>query len=40
MFWGARSEGRFEGEETTADLSFFARALERAIRAWLDLPKL
>jgi uncharacterized protein YigA (DUF484 family) len=37
---GARNEGRFEGEETTADLSFFARALERAIRAWLDLPKL
>jgi uncharacterized protein YigA (DUF484 family) len=37
---GARSEGRFEGEETAADLSFFARALERAIRAWLDLPKL
>ncbi|HEY5339339.1 MAG TPA: hypothetical protein VIJ85_14115 [Rhizomicrobium sp.] len=37
---GARNEGRFEGEETAADLSFFARALERAIRAWLDLPKL
>ena len=37
---GARGEGRFEGEETAADLSFFARALERAIRAWLDLPKL
>ena len=37
---GAKSEGRFEGEETAADLSFFARALERAIRAWLDLPKL
>jgi len=37
---GARSEGRFEGEETAADLSFFARALERSIRAWLDLPKL
>jgi uncharacterized protein len=37
---GARSDGRFEGEETAADLSFFARALERAIRAWLDLPKL
>ena len=37
---GSRSEGRFEGEETAADLSFFARALERAIRAWLDLPKL
>jgi hypothetical protein len=37
---GARSGGRFEGDETAADLSFFARALERAIRAWLDLPKL
>ena len=37
---GAKNEGRFEGEETAADLSFFARALERAIRAWLDLPKL
>jgi uncharacterized protein YigA (DUF484 family) len=37
---GARREGRFEGEETAADLIFFARALERAIRAWLDLPKL
>jgi uncharacterized protein YigA (DUF484 family) len=37
---GARGEGRFESEETAADLIFFARALERAIRAWLDLPKL
>ena len=37
---GARNDGCFEGEETAADLSFFARALERAIRAWLDLPKL
>jgi uncharacterized protein len=37
---GAREPGRFEGEETAADLGFFARALERAIRAWLDLPKL
>ena len=36
---GARAEGRFEGEETAADLGFFARAFERAIRAWLDLPK-
>lgn len=36
---GAREAGRFEGEETANDLSFFARALERAIRAWLDLPK-
>ncbi len=37
---GAREEHRFEGEEATADLSFFARALERSIRTWLDLPKL
>lgn len=37
---GALAEGRFEGEETQADLGYFARALERAIRAWLDLPKL
>jgi uncharacterized protein YigA (DUF484 family) len=37
---GARAENRFEGEETVSDLSFFARALERAIRAWLDLPKI
>ena len=37
---GAGEAGRFEGIETTNDLSFFARALERAIRAWLDLPKL
>lgn len=36
---GAAREGCFEGEETAADLGFFARALERAIRAWLDLPK-
>ena len=37
---GAKSEGRFEGEDADADLAFFARALERAIRAWLDLPKI
>jgi uncharacterized protein YigA (DUF484 family) len=36
---GAREAGRFEGDETAEDLRFFARALERAIRAWLDLPK-
>jgi uncharacterized protein YigA (DUF484 family) len=36
---GARGDARFEGEETAADLRYFARALERAIRAWLDLPK-
>jgi uncharacterized protein YigA (DUF484 family) len=37
---GAREAGCFEGTQTAADLGFFARALERAIRAWLDLPKL
>jgi uncharacterized protein YigA (DUF484 family) len=37
---GAQAEGRFEGDETETDLTFFARALERSIRAWLDLPKL
>jgi uncharacterized protein YigA (DUF484 family) len=37
---GAREPRRFENEQLTRDLAFFARALERAIRAWLDLPKL
>ena len=37
---GASSEGALESEQAAADLAFFARALERAIRAWLDLPKL
>lgn len=37
---GALAEGSFESDETAADLGFFARALERAISAWLDLPKL
>ena len=36
---GARAAGCFEGEDTVSDIGFFARALERAIRAWLDLPK-
>jgi hypothetical protein len=36
---GARAAGCFEGEEFAAEIGFFARALERAIRAWLDLPK-
>jgi uncharacterized protein YigA (DUF484 family) len=36
---GAREAGRFESKESEQDLSFFARALEHAIRAWLDLPK-
>jgi hypothetical protein len=37
---GAREPRRFVAADTAADLFFFARALERAIRAWLDLPKL
>jgi uncharacterized protein len=37
---GAREQHCFEGEELASDVCFFARALERAIRAWLDLPKL
>ena len=37
---GAREPRRFENGHTLRDVAFFARALERAIRAWLDLPKL
>lgn len=37
---GAEDAGRFEGDEAASDLRYFARALERAIRAWLDLPKI
>jgi hypothetical protein len=37
---GAHAQHRFDSEELISDLTFFARALERAIRAWLDLPKL
>jgi uncharacterized protein YigA (DUF484 family) len=36
---GAKEEGRFDAPELESDLRFVARALERAIRAWLDLPK-
>jgi len=36
---GSLAEGRFEGRASEADLGYFARALERAICAWLDLPK-
>ena len=35
---GALDAGRFEGEEER-DLSFFVQALERTMRAWLDLPR-
>jgi len=37
---GAFASGAFEGEETALDLRYAARALERTIRAWLDLPKI
>ena len=37
---GALAEGAFEDEAKAVDLRFAARALERAIRAWLDLPKI
>lgn len=37
---GAHREGAFEDEAIATDLRFAARALERAIRAWLDLPKI
>jgi uncharacterized protein YigA (DUF484 family) len=36
---GAREPRRFESEHQLGDVAFFARALERAIRAWLALPK-
>lgn len=36
---GSLAENRFDGRDSETDLGFFARALERAIRAWLDLPK-
>lgn len=37
---GAKQQGRFEGEDAEAGLRYFVRALERAIRAWLDLPRI
>lgn len=37
---GAYLHGTFEGEDMAVDLRYAARALERAIRAWLDLPKI
>ena len=36
---GARAPFCFEGEESSEEIGYFARALERAVRAWLDLPK-
>ena len=36
---GSFSHGAFEGEAAAVDLRYAARALERAIRAWLDLPR-
>ncbi len=37
---GSLAERCFEGRDCEAELGYFARALERAIRAWLDLPKI
>jgi len=37
---GAETPGRFENEDAESRMRYFARALERAIRAWLDLPKI
>jgi uncharacterized protein len=36
---GATAEGAFEDDGLANDLRFAAKALERAIRAWLDLPR-
>ena len=36
---GACAPFCFEGEESSEEIGYFARALERAIRAWLNLPK-
>jgi uncharacterized protein YigA (DUF484 family) len=37
---GALAPGAFDDDGVATDLRFAARALERAIRAWLDLPKI
>jgi hypothetical protein len=37
---GAFAPGAFDDDDVATDLRFAARALERAIRAWLDLPKI
>jgi uncharacterized protein YigA (DUF484 family) len=37
---GALLPGAFEGDDATRDLRYAARALERAICAWLDLPRI
>ena len=37
---GATAPGALEGEDAATGLRYAARALERAIRAWLDLPKI
>jgi uncharacterized protein YigA (DUF484 family) len=35
---GCRDELRFDDEAETRELAFLARALEQAMRTWLDLP--
>ena len=37
---GAVSPGQFQGEDAAEDLRYAALALERAIRAWLALPRI
>jgi uncharacterized protein len=37
---GAVASGAFDGDDLAQDLRFAARALERAIRAWLALPRI
>lgn len=36
---GAHGADRFSDDGETREIAYFARALERTIRAWLDLPK-
>jgi uncharacterized protein YigA (DUF484 family) len=36
---GAQASGAFEAEHIAGELAFVAAALERAVRAWLDLPR-
>jgi uncharacterized protein YigA (DUF484 family) len=37
---GAANEGSIETDHATAEIGYFAHALERAIRRWLGLPRL
>lgn len=35
---GSQNEERFDDEAETREIAYFVRALERAMRTWLDLP--